>query len=195
VARGDDFADALSAGPLASDLFGTAVGGNYVPAAVVLSDGKTLDSGTRSYLHGRFTATSGLSVIAVGGAAATALTTVPGFDGSSDARNSGQLSGGDRYETARKVADLFQQAAPEAPVGVATGMAYPDALTGGAFMASLGGPLLLTDPEAASPAMTGALAARAGSTAGVFVFGGPNAVAPKVFDSVVAAVKGVAAKF
>jgi hypothetical protein len=195
VARGDDFADALSAGPLAADLFGTGSGAGYVPAAIVLSDGKTLDADTKAYLHGRFVGSSGQSVVAVGGGAAQALSTVPGFDGTGAHRNSGQLTGSDRYETARKVADVFEAADPGAPVGVATGTAYPDALTGGALMASIGGPLLLTDPKAASDAMTSALRQRAGATSGVFVFGGENAVARAVFADIVADVRGVVGKF
>ncbi|WP_344655167.1 cell wall-binding repeat-containing protein [Catenulispora subtropica] len=195
VARGDDFADALSAGPLASDLFGTGSGPGYVPAAIVLSDNKTLNSATKAYLHGRFTANHGLSVIAVGGGAAWALTAVPGFDGTSADRNSGQLSGDDRYQTASRVADVFLQVDPTTLVGVATGTAYPDALTGGAFMASIGGPLLLTDPKAPSAAMTGQLAQRDGRTNAVFVFGGPAAVAPNVFTSIVATVHGVAKQY
>ncbi|WP_344672150.1 cell wall-binding repeat-containing protein [Catenulispora yoronensis] len=195
VARGDDFADALTAGPLAADVFGTGAGANYVPAAILLTDGKVVDANTKDYLHKRFVAAHGLSVIAVGGGAAQALTTVPGFDGTSANRNSGQLSGNDRFATARKVADVFKIADDKAPVGVATGMAFPDALTGGAFMASIGGPLLLTDPQEASSPMIGALAERTGIIDDVFVFGGPNAVAPGVFNSVVATVRGVAKQY
>lgn len=68
-------------------------------------------------------------------------------------------------------------------------------LTGGAFMASIGGPLLLTDPKVASDAMASALRQRADSTSQVFVFGGENAIAQGVFASVVADVRGVVAKF
>jgi putative cell wall-binding protein len=196
VARGDDFADALSAGPLAADLFGTVTHPTaYVPAAIVLSDGRTLDADTKAYLHGRFTGGSGQSVIAVGGGAAQALATVPGFDETSANRNSGQLSGSDRYETARKVADLFEAAYPDAPVGVATGTAYPDALTGGAYMASVGGALLLTDPKVPSDPMAAALRQRADATSDVYVFGGENAIAQAVFAGIVADVRGVIGKF
>ncbi|NUR59198.1 MAG: cell wall-binding repeat-containing protein [Catenulispora sp.] len=55
-----------------------------------------------------------------------------------------RFSGADRYATARAVADKFP--APKA-VGVATGSGFADALTGGAAMAALGQPLLLTDPK------------------------------------------------
>ncbi|NUR62090.1 MAG: hypothetical protein HOV87_26020, partial [Catenulispora sp.] len=192
VARGDDFADALSAGPLASDLFGVSSGSTYIPAAIVLSNNKSLDAATTAYLKDRYAANSGggQSVVAVGGGAAQALTTVPGFD-----HKSGDYTGATRYETARKVADTFLAAKPGAAVGVATGLAYPDALTGGAFMAQIGGPLLLTAPKAPSDAMTGALTQRNGKIADVYVFGGVNAVAPTVFDSIVATVHGIAKQF
>lgn len=192
VARGDDFADALAAGPLASDLFGTTAGSTYVPAAIVLSSNKSLDSATTAYLKDRYTVNSGAgqSVVAVGGGAAQALTAVPGFD-----HNAGSFTGATRYETASKVADEFLKAKPAAPVGVATGMAYPDALTGGAFMAATGGPLLLTAPTAPSEAMTTALTQRNGKIADVYVFGGEKAVAAAVFDSIVATVHGIAKQF
>ncbi|MFD0639112.1 hypothetical protein ACFQ9X_53535 [Catenulispora yoronensis] len=43
--------------------------------------------------------------------------------------------------------------------------------------------------------MIGALAERTGIIDDVFVFGGPNAVAPGVFNSVVATVRGVAKQY
>src|SRR6185437_8282904 len=55
------------------------------------------------------------------------------------------LSGADRYATAAAVASgLF--VAP-ANVGVASGTAFPDALSGGAFQAHFNGPIVLTDPH------------------------------------------------
>lgn len=60
-----------------------------------------------------------------------------------------EFSGRDRYETAAIVADRFWGISPEsAPpaIGLATGLNWPDALAGGAFMAGIG-PLMLTRPD------------------------------------------------
>ena len=59
------------------------------------------------------------------------------------------LVGADRYATAVAVA----QAIFSAPVsiGVASGVTFPDALSGGAFEAHIGGPILLSGPGSLSP--------------------------------------------
>lgn len=59
------------------------------------------------------------------------------------------ISGVDRYQTAALVADVFLVLlGSEGPVvaGFATGANFPDALSGGAVMALLGRPMLLTIP-------------------------------------------------
>jgi len=190
VARGDDFADALSAGPLATDLFGTGSGTAYTPAAIVLTDNKSVDSATKSYIHGKLAA-HGLDAIAVGGGAAAALGTVPGVsDG-----NAGAVVGTDRYDTARAVADIFRQVDPKAPIGVATGSAFADALTGGAYMAMNGGPLLLTKSASLPAPTVQAVRSVWSTTSEVDVFGGPNAVSATVFGQLVSMVHGVARSF
>ena len=57
------------------------------------------------------------------------------------------LTGADRYATAAAVAGLFSS---PTLVGIASGVTFPDALTGGAYEAHVGGPLLLTDPATAA---------------------------------------------
>ncbi|ACU72432.1 PKD domain containing protein [Catenulispora acidiphila DSM 44928] len=174
VARGDQgadntgFADALSAGPLAADIFG---GGD---AAIVLSDNKTLTPATAAYVKGKF-ADASTDVAAVGGAAVAAVATLPG-----SATASTPLAGTDRYDTARLVAQLF---ATHDPIGIATGLQFPDALAGGALMASLGGPLILTDPTSETAGAAGtakAVLQFAGTTPAVNIFGGDAAVSPGV---------------
>jgi putative cell wall-binding protein len=194
VARGDDFADALSAGPLAADLFGTGSGASYTPAAIVLSDGPTLDSATKSYVQKRL-ASHDLSVVAVGGDAAKAIAPLPGLIGTGPNPNAVAIFGANRYETAADVASVFTHVDPRAPLGVATGMSFADALTGGAFMALSGGPLLLTDPSVESPATRDAVTAEGPSASAVLVFGGPGAVSPTIFNQLVAQVGGVAHVF
>jgi putative cell wall-binding protein len=195
VARGDDFADALSAGPLAADIFGTGTGPTYVPAAIVLVDKATgFDPATKAYVQGKL-GTNGLSVIAVGGAAAGAVAPLPGVVATGVTPNAAQIAGRDRYDTSHIAANVFAQSNPNAPVGVATGTAFADALTGGAYMASVSGPLLLTDPNVEQAPTTQAVQQVAATTAEVDVFGGVKAVSAGIYNNLVAAVHGVAKQF
>jgi len=182
VARGDQgetntgFADALSAGPFAADVFG---GGD---AAVVLSDDKALTPDVAAYVKSKFSGSS-VNVVAVGGAAVAAVGSVPGA-----ATAARQIAGKDRYDTARMVAQMF---AVNAPIGVATGLQFPDAMTGGAYMASVGGPLILTDPSSETAGVGGtsqAILRVAGTTSAVNIFGGDAAVSPGVVQAIMAQV-------
>lgn len=182
VARGDQgenntgFADALSAGPFAADVFG---GGD---AAVVLSDDHVLAPDVAAYVKSKFS-TGSVNVVAVGGAAVAAVGSVPGA-----AAAARQIAGKDRYDTARMVAQMF---AVNAPIGVATGLQFPDAMTGGAYMASVGGPLILTDPSSETAGVGGtsqAILRVAGTTSAVSIFGGDAAVSPGVVRAIMAQV-------
>jgi len=97
--------------------------------ALLLTAGEELPAATAAYLD---TADAG-AVLAVGGPAATA------------APDAEQLVGADRYTTAAAVAERFFAGAHVA--GVASGSAFADAATGGAHIAAMGGPLLLTPPD------------------------------------------------
>ncbi|NUS57381.1 MAG: hypothetical protein HOV66_21370, partial [Streptomycetaceae bacterium] len=173
VATGTDFADALAAGPYAA----------AEQAAVVLSDGPALDPATAAYVKGRG------SVTAVGGAAVKAVR------GGAPGKAFSDLHGSDRYATAAAVADAMTKAttaAGHAPaaVGVASGTVFPDALTGGAYAANAGVPLLLTDPKALPDTVRLLLTALHRQLAAVEVFGGPLAVSEAVDAQVVKAVGG-----
>jgi putative cell wall-binding protein len=147
LVAGLDFADGLAAGPAAAAADG----------AVLLSDGSSLDPGTAAYLA----AHPGDTVYAVGGPAAVA-------DPAATA-----IAGADRYATAVDLATRFFS--KPTVVGVATGTDFPDALSGGAEMAGLGGPMLLT--AAAPPPELLAYLAGATTVTTVKVFGG-SAVVP-----------------
>jgi streptogramin lyase len=159
LATGLDFPDGLVAGAAAS-----AVGG-----VVLLSDGSQPDPTTSAFIQGR----PGATLYAVGGQAASAY---PGAT---------PLSGATRYGTATSVAARFFTA-PNA-IGVATGAAFPDALSGGAAIGHLGGPLLLTDPQGVAPSTQQYLAANATGNEADYVFGGDAAVPPAVRDEIAAA--------
>jgi putative cell wall-binding protein len=89
-------------------------------------------------------------------------------------------AGADRYETAAAVSD----AAFHAPVPiafVATGVDFPDALAGGPAAATLGGPVLLTEPDALDPATKAELQRL--RPAEIAVLGGTRAVSDAVLDA------------
>jgi putative cell wall-binding protein len=117
LATGINFPDALAAGPAAAHLGGV----------VLLTDGTVLTAAVRTYL----TAHPG-TVYAIGGPAVTADPAAT------------PLSGADRYGTAAAVATALFTGPNN--VGVASGTQFPDALSGGAFQAHFGGPIVLTDP-------------------------------------------------
>lgn len=168
VATGTDFADALAAGPLAASQH----------AAVVLSDGPVLNPATAAFVaaHSHVTAVGGAAVAAVAKAASGKAVT--------------DLWGGDRYATAVKVAEAMTAGHTPAAAGLASGTVFPDALTGGAYAANAGIPLLLTDPKALPPNVSGLLALWKQQLAAVEIFGGPVAVSVGVQSSVATAVGG-----
>jgi putative cell wall-binding protein len=151
LATGVNFPDALAAGPAAAHLGG----------AVLLTNGTSLTASVQAYL----TAHPG-KVYAVGGPAAAA-------DPSAT-----KLVGADRYGTAAAVAaGVFK--AP-AVAGIASGVVFPDALSGGAYEAHFDGPMLLTDPQVL-PASTKTYLTGSVSTLGTAtIFGGTVAVSSAV---------------
>lgn len=180
AARGDDFADALTAGPLAADKLTDPTG---KPAAIVLTQGPayrpTVDAATAAYIRSKESTTG--AVTAVGHAAWNALS-APAFHGT------GQISGyagKDRYETAAIVAAAaWRTDTQKYPVGLATGTGFADALTGGALIADAGGPLLLTEPTTLSPATAAYLHYFRTSFATIDVSGGPTAITPTVINAI-----------
>jgi putative cell wall binding repeat protein/PKD domain-containing protein len=167
VATGRDFADALSAGPLA-----TLEGG-----AVLLSDDTHLDPTTHAYLR---TATQ---LTSVGHQADQAL--VSAWVQNHDIPAQESLEGADRYATSAQVAQrVIDLAGHTVRFGIATGADYPDALSGGAFMAVLGQPLILTDPAGVPPGLASLLTGDAHLLQGVTLFGGTKAIPAAVERSI-----------
>jgi hypothetical protein len=124
-------------------------------------------------------------IISVGGQAAAALT------------NDFEIVGTDRYQTARKVADIFwgdpaTRGTEPVLIGLATGLDWPDALAGGANVVGYG-PLLLTRTDSLPGATAAAITSMVNNVDttpiqwGV-VFGGPDVVTDGVmatFDELV----------
>jgi putative cell wall-binding protein len=147
LATGLNFADGLAAGPAAAVSHG----------AILLTNGTTEATATSTYLAAHPADT----VWTIGGPAAAA-------DPSAT-----PIVGTDRYFTAGLVASRFFPSTSLA--GVATGLQFPDALSGGAEMAELAGPILLTEPDSLSAGALAYLTAT-GTIKAVKVFGGTNAM-------------------
>jgi Tol biopolymer transport system component len=183
VATGMNFADALSAGAAASLGNGSGV--------VVLTDDKAMPAATAAYLNrsAHNGSPGSVPVFAVGGQADAALRSI-GF-GTGGAKQFTPVWGVDRYATSLLVAQDFFDGPSK--VGFATGLNWADALSGGALMGRLNGPLVLTDPTAGPSTDTVTwLRHSAPQLTRALVFGGKAAVAPSVDSTVGAAISGPA---
>lgn len=161
VADGTSFVDAVVAAPVAA-----AEGG-----ALLLSNGTAPAEATEAYLAGHPSAI----VTAVGSAAATALG--EGADTVIDGSASGDLS-----------VDVSEARFGDAAVvGIARDDVFADALTGGAVLGRLDGPVLLVGSDALPDAVATHLRDRAGSLDRAVVFGGEAAVSDAVLDAIRAA--------
>lgn len=172
VATGRNFPDALSAGPL----------GAVEDAPIVLSQDTAMDPDTAAFVKAH------ADVDAVGMQAWTATRALAG-----SGHTVTPLTGTDRYQTAESVANQVAKDTGHggpAGVGVASGLTFPDALTGGAFAANAGLPLLLTPPDTLAPETAQVLGAWSLHLSSVTIFGGPSAVARPVANAITWAVGG-----
>jgi hypothetical protein len=176
LATAKDFPDALAAGTAA---------GATPDTVLVLTDGTQVPGVTSQFL-GQWAGTpAGANVYPVGGAANTAAKTLGATVPAGNLKLN-TLVGVTRYETAALVAHQFFGATGTPHVyGLATGTTWADALSGGAAMGTLDGPLLLTDPKSLSSATRGFLndEAAGGSVEVGAVLGGTAAVSGAVFNS------------
>lgn len=189
VATGNNFPDALAAGAAAGSFD---LPGSDQTAVVILSAGKTLTEATADYLNTYAVGGDDTNLYGIGGDAAASLTAYDRYE----------LVGKSRYETAAIVADWFFGSHSYA--GVATGDNWPDALAGGALLATLNGPLLLTPTNGGLNATTSfIMSINSTSIDTVLVFGGSAVVSdgamgqagtiisgPAGFNTVVAAAPG-----
>jgi len=135
IATGEDYPDALAAGPAAAKLGGP----------VLLTTGGKLAAATAAELArlkpGR--------VVVVGGTSAVSAAVEAELR--RYAASVRRVAGADRYDTAARVSAAFFSPGVDA-VYVATGEDYPDALAAGAAAAKRGGPVLLTRKGSLPPA-------------------------------------------
>ncbi|HEY5051416.1 MAG TPA: cell wall-binding repeat-containing protein, partial [Acidothermaceae bacterium] len=151
LASGSDFADALTAGPPATQAHG----------AILLTSPGGVAITTNTYLQ----AHPG-TVFAIGGPAAAA-----------DPKAT-PIFAGDRFATGIAVAQQFFPTATHA--GIASGGAFPDAMAAGAYMAATGGPLLLTQPTGLTASVASYLGSTDTAVTSADIFGGSTAVSPAV---------------
>lgn len=163
VASGADFPDALSAG--------AAAGTEGVP--VLLTDPDELRGSTAAAID----ALAPQQVIVLGGDGAVSDAVVEAITAKVEATS--RLAGGNRYETSAALAERFPA---DVTAYLASGQAFPDALSGGAFAGYHQGPLLLTRADGL-PAATANELHRL-SPQGVVIFGGEGAVDGTVADTV-----------
>jgi hypothetical protein len=156
LATGLGFPDGLTAGVAAA----------HAQGVVLFTQGTSQASATQSWLS----AHSGVPVVTVGGPAASA------FSGGT------HLTGSDRYDTSVKVAEHFFSSPSIA--GLASGTVFPDALSGGAHIAELGGPMLLTLPSSLPSQVGSWFSANGGNVTRVELYGGTAAVADSVANQV-----------
>lgn len=131
AATGMNFPDALAAGAAAGSYN---VPGTGLSAVVVLTQDTVLPAVTKSYLD-NLLVSNPFAVLFGIGKQGTAALDAGGY-------SFVEIWGNSRYETALYTGQVFFGG--QTVVGVATGTNWPDALAGGALMATLNGPLLIT---------------------------------------------------
>ncbi|GAA1956510.1 cell wall-binding repeat-containing protein [Catenulispora subtropica] len=179
LATGLDYADALAAGPFATGPAATATG----PAAVILTDGRTLAPDVRAFIAGRVARSSqdAPAAWAIGGQAVTATAGLSGYVK--------PLSGATRYETDIKVVQAAMAAGGVHQIGIATGGGFADALTGGALTATTGGELVLV-PSTLPQETAALLSALRPQLTSVDLFGGTAVISPSLAGQVTSTVNG-----
>ncbi|WP_228266404.1 ExeM/NucH family extracellular endonuclease [Ornithinimicrobium ciconiae] len=159
VASGLEFADSLSAGPLAG----------LEDDPIVLAKSDAVPLATRAALE----ALDPDRIVVLGGTVAISDDVMTELE--SYATTVERLRGDDRYATAAVIASRI---APSENVFVASGQAFPDALSGAALAGLRQSPLLLTQQDHLPTATAAALVEREPST--VTLFGGTVAITEAV---------------
>jgi putative cell wall-binding protein len=167
LVSGEDFADALAAGPAAAAAHGVVLltRRDELPAVVAAELARLAPE--RVVVAGGPTAVT--DAVAEGAATASGVEVE-------------RVAGADRYATAAALSAATFDAGKPGTVFLATGGAYPDALAAGAIAAARGWPILLTAPDRLPPATATEL--RRLGPERVVVVGGPSAVGAAVVDAV-----------
>ena len=162
VATGRNFPDALAAGPVAGLQGGP----------VLLTDPNSLPAATAAELD----RLRPQRIVVLGGTGAVSDAVAAALQPYT-AQPVGRLAGADRYATAAAISSAsFGPGVPAA--FVATGRTFPDALTAGPAAIKLGGPVLLTEPNALPQATRDELTRLRPQA--IFLLGGEGAVTEAV---------------
>jgi putative cell wall-binding protein len=89
-----------------------------------------------------------------------------------------RLGGADRFAVAVSVAEHFTAGGPLTWNHVGVAARLPDALTGGASLGLLGGPILFIDPSSLPVATGDTLAAHKGAIQTLYLLGGTSSITP-----------------
>ncbi|HEU4674752.1 MAG TPA: cell wall-binding repeat-containing protein [Motilibacteraceae bacterium] len=182
LASGTDFPDALGAGNAMAGISGSDGAGTPVNGVVLLTQGSTVSPEVADFVR----AHPGAELFSVGGLAATAASRA-------GLPVTASFVGDNRYATAAKVADYFYGSsdATHGPLiaGLASGVAFPDALAGGLDAAYVGAPMLLTSPTTLTSAASSFLSRYRSSIAEVDVYGGTGVVSAGVAGAALSAIR------
>ncbi len=175
VANSANFPDALAASAPASD---KAVNADLMP--ILLNPAGSLDGDVSAYLSASTATLKTVNV--VGGGLVVTDAVKNAIDAVIDTVN--RLSGANRNATAVAIASFFYTGAlaPQS-MGIATGLAFADALTGGRHSGLMHEPLLLVTPTSIPGATTGYISGNASTIDGGFIYGGTSAVSEGVRTS------------
>ncbi|OJX72544.1 MAG: hypothetical protein BGO91_01875 [Leifsonia sp. 71-9] len=161
IASGVGFPDSLSAS--------AAAGATGTPVLTVLGGAASLDADTVSTIRSLHPA----KITVVGGAASVSGGIYSQLSGIA---TTVRIGGGDRFGTSQLVAQSVYPTAQT--VYLASGIDFPDALTGSGLAAAVKQPLLLTTGGCVPQTVTSSMAAW--HSMAVTVIGGPNSLAPAV---------------
>lgn len=164
VARGDDFADALCAGPLAAKYKGP----------ILLTEPGSLNSDTLKELK-----RLGVKHLFIAGGTGAVSQRVEDALKAGGIETIERVYGTTRYDTSVKIAEMI---GAKSPVALATGSDYPDALSVSVIAAKQGMPILLTEKEGLPAAVRDYF--QSGAVSQTYIVGGTGVIGSSIEDSV-----------
>jgi putative cell wall-binding protein len=164
LANGNSFADALSVSSMAYD--------NKLP--IFLTDGTTLSTNTAAQIKA-----SGIQkVFVLGGTTAVSTAVATAADGVSTVAVVQRLSGADRYETSKAIADALGllDATRKVKAVIVDGNNFPDGLAASQYAASIDASILLVNGSTLPTSISTWLTSRQSTLTDIAAVGGTTAV-------------------
>lgn len=179
IADGNNFPDALSAGPAAAKMGGPVLltASDSLPAAVAAE----------------ITDLDPAQIIVVGGTSAVSNTVQAQL--TKLVSNTVRWSGADRYATSRTIDTNAFGPGGIPNIFVATGITFPDALSAGAAAGSLDYPILLVDGSEGTLDSASAQFLAQFNVANAYIVGGTGAISSGIGDSLYYSVSGTVSRF